>query len=79
VAIGKVVLTEWVKNTALRLSVLKNEGENDLLVNGENWIQRYCCVLGWVGNLNIRWMVILLGPGGERLGKGRVGWGSENS
>jgi hypothetical protein len=62
VAIGKVVLTEWVKNTVLGLSVLKNEGKNDLLANGENWIQTYCCVLGWAGNLNIHQMVILLGP-----------------
>ena len=50
-----------MKNTVLGLSVpLKNEGENDLLANGEN--QTYCCVLGWAGNLNIRQMVILPEP-----------------
>ena len=58
---------------------VKDEGKNDLLVNGKNWIQGYCCVLGWAGNLNIHQMIILLGPGGERLGKGRVRWGSKNS
>ena len=58
--IWKVVLTGWVKNIVC--SVLKDEGKNDLLANGENRIQGYCCVLGWAGNLNIHRMVILLGP-----------------
>ena len=52
------------------------EGENDLLANGEN--QTYSCVLGWVGNLNIRQMVFLPAPDsdGERwVGKATVEWG----
>ena len=63
-----LVQTGWVKNTVLGHSVpLKNEGENNLLVNGEN--QAYPCVLGWAGNPNIHQMVILPEPDsdGERL------------
>ncbi len=66
---GLLDLTGWVKTTGLSVP-LKDEGENDLLANGEN--QTYSCVLG---NPNIRQMVFLPAPDsdGERLvGKATV-------